>query len=257
VKRQQAAVAACCRRFFELLARRDPAVLGLLSTRVIKVGSGRDDVGIGHEQVSVMILRHFAQLSTPMELTERRLHVECLSAATAQALFEYTVRTEIDTVPLVLEGMRGTLVFHREAKAWRITYIHLSMPDPILADGEGLPIRAMEKSLHLLEGMIQGRTRKLEDANRELAETNRFLLEAMDESRALRGLLPVCAGCKKIRVNQDYWETMEEYLERRTTLKFTHGLCPECDDRFFSPEAEDSLRSVPATGLWRNGKIPL
>ena len=48
------------------------------------------------------------------------------------------------------------------------------------------------------------------------------------EVRVLRGLLPICAECKKIRNESDDWEQMEVYIHRHSEAKFTHGLCPEC-----------------------------
>lgn len=46
--------------------------------------------------------------------------------------------------------------------------------------------------------------------------------------RTLRGLLPICSGCKKIRDDEGYWQGIENYICERTDATFTHGYCPDC-----------------------------
>lgn len=46
--------------------------------------------------------------------------------------------------------------------------------------------------------------------------------------RVLRGLLPICAHCKRIRSDSDEWESIEQYVERNSEALFSHGLCPDC-----------------------------
>jgi hypothetical protein len=53
-------------------------------------------------------------------------------------------------------------------------------------------------------------------------------LEDITEWVELRGLLPICANCKKIRQDKEYWEQVETYLSRHSGLEFTHSICPEC-----------------------------
>jgi len=59
-----------------------------------------------------------------------------------------------------------------------------------------------------------------------VAQAARSAAEA--EVRVLRGLLPICAQCKKIRNERDEWEQFELYLRRHAEVEFTHGVCPEC-----------------------------
>lgn len=49
----------------------------------------------------------------------------------------------------------------------------------------------------------------------------------------LRGLLPICAGCKKIRREDQAWEALEAFIETHSHAEFTHGLCPDCMTRFY------------------------
>lgn len=61
------------------------------------------------------------------------------------------------------------------------------------------------------------------------------LQNALDKIKTLRGLLPICAWCKKIRDDKGYWKQVETYVEEHSEALFTHGICPECLKRI-SPE---------------------
>lgn len=51
--------------------------------------------------------------------------------------------------------------------------------------------------------------------------------------RALRGLLPICASCKKIRDDSGYWHQVESYLQSHACVEFSHGICPDCMERLY------------------------
>jgi PAS domain S-box-containing protein len=54
------------------------------------------------------------------------------------------------------------------------------------------------------------------------------LQAALAQVRTLRGLIPICAWCKKIRNDHGYWEQLELYLTSHSEADFTHGMCPDC-----------------------------
>ncbi|MDP1677604.1 MAG: HAMP domain-containing protein [Bacteroidota bacterium] len=54
--------------------------------------------------------------------------------------------------------------------------------------------------------------------------------------KTLSGLLPICASCKKIRDDKGSWNVLEQYIHDHSEAKFSHGLCPECAQRYF-PDA--------------------
>ena len=73
---------------------------------------------------------------------------------------------------------------------------------------------------------------------RNLAEEEREKLiqelqEALANVRTLRGLVPICAGCKKIRDDKGYWQQVEVYVREHSEAEFSHGLCPECVKTYF------------------------
>ncbi len=51
---------------------------------------------------------------------------------------------------------------------------------------------------------------------------------ALDRVKTLRGLVPICSSCKKIRDDKGYWHQVEAYVHDHSQASFTHGLCPSC-----------------------------
>lgn len=77
-----------------------------------------------------------------------------------------------------------------------------------------------------------------------------LILEDISELPTLRGLLPICAHCKKVRDDEEYWHDIDTYLHTHMHMKLTHGLCPSCFaeqvqaiERLDPPSAETELAS--------------
>jgi DNA-binding response OmpR family regulator len=62
----------------------------------------------------------------------------------------------------------------------------------------------------------------------ELRRSNEELHRALIEVKVLRGLIPICASCKKIRNDGGFWQQLEEYIGEHTEAEFSHGLCQPC-----------------------------
>jgi phosphoserine phosphatase RsbU/P len=69
------------------------------------------------------------------------------------------------------------------------------------------------------------------DLQASLSEHLRELEAALRSVQKLQGLLPICAYCKKIRNDQNYWQQVESYLSEHLQAQFTHGICPECFEK--------------------------
>jgi DNA-binding response OmpR family regulator len=89
------------------------------------------------------------------------------------------------------------------------------------------------------EDGIRVKNRELADINDRLKQTNQELQLALKEIKTLQGIFPICANCKKIRLENmeamdpDSWVTMEDYICMRTEAKFSHGLCPICAKKLY------------------------
>jgi PAS domain S-box-containing protein len=69
------------------------------------------------------------------------------------------------------------------------------------------------------------------------------LQDALANVKSLSGLLPICAGCKKIRDDKGYWNQVESYIQQHSWAKFSHGMCPDCIKKYYPDLAKDSPNS--------------
>jgi len=78
------------------------------------------------------------------------------------------------------------------------------------------------------------------DERKEIEKQREKLIKELQESlknvKTLRGLIPICSHCKKIRNDQGYYERLEKYFETHTEAQFSHGLCTECSDKLYGNE---------------------
>lgn len=56
--------------------------------------------------------------------------------------------------------------------------------------------------------------------------------------RELEELLPICAYCKKIRDDHNYWQQLEGFISEKTGVDFSHSVCPDCYSRVLAPQLE-------------------
>jgi DNA-binding response OmpR family regulator len=70
--------------------------------------------------------------------------------------------------------------------------------------------------------------RRVVELQQSLAERVADLEQALAHVKTLRGLIPICAWCKKVRNDQNFWQQVEEYLGEHGDVRFSHGICPEC-----------------------------
>jgi PAS domain S-box-containing protein len=127
-----------------------------------------------------------------------------------------------DEIPDLLERIgHGERIFHHEA-TYRSKYGHdisvLLTISPI-KDNAGTIIGTSTIARDISE-----RERVRKERENLIAE----LQEALVKVKALKGLLPICAWCKKIRNDQGYWQQIEAYIRDHSEADFSHGICPEC-----------------------------
>lgn len=60
-----------------------------------------------------------------------------------------------------------------------------------------------------------------------------LILEDISELVELKSIMPICAHCKKIRDDQDFWDSVEGYMKKHHDLDFSHGVCPECMESLY------------------------
>ena len=78
-------------------------------------------------------------------------------------------------------------------------------------------------------------------SNRDISVRTRLIQDlekALEEVKVLRGLIPICAHCKRVRNDDGLWQRIEKYIEARSEAQFTHGLCSDCAKELY-PELLD------------------
>jgi len=73
----------------------------------------------------------------------------------------------------------------------------------------------------------------------ELRRSNEELQKALKEVKVLRGLIPICASCKKVRNDGGFWQQLEEYLGEHSEAEFSHGLCQPCIKKLYPGVYQD------------------
>lgn len=74
----------------------------------------------------------------------------------------------------------------------------------------------------------------IEAQSKLLREKNTELASALENIKTLRGLLPICSHCKRIRDDKGYWNQLETYIHDHSDAEFSHGICQECAEKYYS-----------------------
>ena len=104
-------------------------------------------------------------------------------------------------------------------------------------NGESFPVEVCGKTLRQGERTlrvtsirdISERTRAKEDREKLIKD----LQQALAEIKTLRGIIPICSSCKKIRDDEGFWHQVEVYVHQRSQAQFSHGICPDCAKRLY------------------------
>ncbi len=97
----------------------------------------------------------------------------------------------------------------------------------------------INKQPYFVDGKVAGFIGVARDITRRvyLEEEQRKLITELQDAlvsiRTLRGMLPICSSCKKIRDDKGYWNQIEAYVSEHSEAEFSHGLCPECAQKLY------------------------
>lgn len=89
-------------------------------------------------------------------------------------------------------------------------------------------------SIYTLQAELAQKNSRLEQEMAEKQQVIAELKEALENVRTLKGMLPICASCKKIRDDKGYWYQVETYIRDHSDATFTHGICPDCAKKFLA-----------------------
>ena len=106
-------------------------------------------------------------------------------------------------------------------------------------EGRSFIVEVTASNVTSSSGELAGRMASFIDiSKRKEIETDREKLisklqDALNKIKTLRGIIPICASCKKIRDDKGYWNQLESYIREHSEANFSHGICPECAERLY------------------------
>jgi len=112
-------------------------------------------------------------------------------------------------------------------------------------DGSTYPV--MVYSSHKIEnGELNGVRSIIIDITEQKSLENKLrserdkLKKALSEVKTLRGFLPICASCKKIRDDKGYWRQIESYIRKHSEAEFSHSICPDCAQKLYPKYVDEN-----------------
>jgi len=195
-----------------------------------------------HAREEVMRSTQYQRINTPLILEQIPA---LLWVADTNLTITFVQGHILKTLGLTPEGVVGTTVpeyFPVEPTSTPFaTHLRALQGDPgsYVATFKERTLRAYVEPLRNPNGAITGcigialditEQKRLEEQRERLIAD---LRNALTHIKTLRGLLPICAACKKIRDNHGYWKQIEEYISDHCDAKFSHGICPECRQKLY------------------------
>ncbi len=102
--------------------------------------------------------------------------------------------------------------------------------------------------LHRRRKLIEEQSKALASKVAELSELNKNLQLALEQIKTLKGIIPICAHCKKVRFDKGYWEQVEKFIERNSEADISHGICPDCLRKYYPDMADEVLGKAEEAG---------
>ena len=188
-------------------------------------------------------------------------HHQILGAESAQAAFSMLnvdgiqSATDIDLILMdvlmpEIDGVQACRRIKQQTHLRDIPIIMVTAKNDLENLHEAFAAGAMDyinkpvKSVELLARVASAITLKKEMDCRKLREselrrTNEELQQALREVKVLRGLIPICASCKKIRNDGGFWQQIEEYIGEHSEAEFSHGICQPCLKKLYPGVYQD------------------
>ncbi len=187
------------------------------------------------------------------EFTSCKNGVEVLETLKSDGTYQFAI---FDWMMPELDGI-GLIKKIRENKKYEGIYIILltaknfkeDVVTGLNAGADDYMAKPFDKEELLARIRVGERILKLQSA---LNERVLQLRNALEKISTLQGLIPMCAGCKKIRDDEGYWQEVEQYIMDNSEARFSHGLCPACVDKYYPEYREIKTKrtelSAPVEG---------
>lgn len=155
-------------------------------------------------------------------------HDDIVGMNAADVFSTKEIRTFSDVVAIVDISKDDSQEFVVESKEGRRFVVEVSASNVTSSSGE---------IVGRMASFIDITKRKEVEADREKLVSK--LQDALNKIKTLKGIIPICAACKKIRDDKGYWNQIESYIKEHSEADFSHGICPECAEKLY-PELYNS-----------------
>lgn len=132
--------------------------------------------------------------------------------------------------------------------------IQLLEKEGLLRDAELTQVRTTRTALAVIAllviislGLLYARYRLKHESETRFRTQAETLAEALERVQTLKGMLPICAWCKKIRDDKGYWTQVESYVASHSAAEFTHSICPSCADTTLNPQRVEAVSTLQTT----------
>jgi tetratricopeptide (TPR) repeat protein len=165
----------------------------------------------------------YRNLAESKELSDELMNLEKLSALT-EIQTQYAVEKKEQELNLIKKDHDLQALSLKKAALLRNFLIMTVMLSLILA---GVLYNRYQLK-HKANALMTGQNQRLQELNAHLDAEIKQKEAALEKVSTLRGLLPICASCKKIRDDDGYWHQVENYICDHSDAEFSHGICPDC-----------------------------
>ena len=180
---------------------------------------------IGATTMSAIWLEEEGRFWFHAEMTANKKSFQAFKALCSRAM--------LSSSPLVIRDFRTDRRFARSGNTGAAAQCRFFAGFPLIAS-ESAPIGTLCVMGRRPQQLSAKQTRAMQALARrvvtliELRRVSAHLADALEHVKTLRGLIPICAWCKRIREDDGYWSQLEAYFHAHAAADFTHSICPKC-----------------------------
>ena len=169
-------------------------------------------------------------VDTDRQWFKARLGLDVTETPREQAFCAHTI---LGSEVMVVEDATRDVRFANNALVTGDPHIRFYAGAPLMdAEGNGLGslcvIDRQPRSLSPEQNKALQALARQTISQLELRRATAELAEALSDIKTLRGLLPICSHCKKVRNDAGFWQSVEAYVKAHSEADFTHSVCPTC-----------------------------
>jgi hypothetical protein len=190
---------------------------------------------LGKVNTEAQVMADICQLFTTLCAPARLIYTPLAAGAPSNILAQPAATLDTEALPRDLVGVQESYAWLPSGRGFRLRIGDRDETLGVLEVDEIAFPEYREHYVNLALSIVDICVLAIHNARifSKLEKTLDDLVEAQGKIKILKGFLPICASCKKIRDDQGYWNQIEAYIQTHSEAEFTHGVCPECAKRLY------------------------